>query len=280
MKKLLSRIEKALSDRYDERELKYVSKALCLELLGIGQTTFFLKEDIILSIEDEERLNGALHRLNEGEPLQYVIGKTQFCGLSLIVDSNVLIPRPETGELIEWICESIQEKEVRLLDIGTGSGCIAIALSNRFKSWKIEGWDISQEAISISNRNNIENGTSVSFSRCDILSDIVSDVKYDIIVSNPPYVTDSERKEMEDTVVNYEPHQALFVPDSSPLLFYRAIAQFGKKSLRKKGHLFFEINPLFADEMIKMLDEYGYENIMTRKDIFGKTRMIKANINE
>lgn len=280
MKQLLSRIEKVLSCRYDERELKYVSKALCLELLHISQTTFYLKDEVNLSLEKKELLDSALHRLIEGEPLQYVIGRTQFCGLSLMVDSNVLIPRPETGELIDWICESIQEKDIHLLDIGTGSGCIAIAISKRFHSWKIYGWDISQEALSIANKNNIENGTSVTFSRCDILSDIESDVMYDIIVSNPPYITDSERKEMEDTVINYEPHEALFVPDSSPLLFYKSIAIFGKNNLKKKGHLFFEINPLFADEIKEMLDELGYENIVFRKDIFGKTRMIKADIHE
>jgi release factor glutamine methyltransferase len=280
MKRLLSRIEKALSNRYDERELKYVYKALCLELLGISQTTFYLKEDVSLSFEDEELLNSALHRLIEGEPLQYVIGRTQFCGLSLIVDSNVLIPRPETGELIEWICESVREKDVRLLDIGTGSGCIAIALSKRFHSWKIDGWDISQEALSIANKNNIENGTSVTFSKCDILSDMESDFKYDVIVSNPPYITDSERKEMENTVVDFEPHEALFVPDGNPLLFYNAIAKFGKKNLQNNGHLFFEINPLFTDEIREMLYEYGYENIIFKQDIFGKTRMIKADIHE
>ncbi len=280
MKRLLTRIEKELSCSYDERELKYVSKALCLELLGISQTSFYLKEEVSLSPEKQELINRALSRLTEGEPLQYVIGKTQFCGLSFIVDPNVLIPRPETGELIEWICESVQGKDRHVLDIGTGSGCIAITLSKRFHSWEIDGWDISPGALSIAKQNNIENGTSVVFSKYDILNEVKSDVDYDVIVSNPPYITYKESNAMEDTVVSYEPHEALFVPNSDPLLFYKAIAEFGKKNLKKNGYLFFEINPLFADDIREMLDESGYKDIVVRQDIFGKTRMIKANIYE
>ena len=163
-----------------------------------------------------------------------------------------------------------------MLDIGTGSGCIAISLAHRLAGWKVQGWDISDGALEVARQNNSLNGTDVEFSKVDILNTPDQDYGFDVIVSNPPYIMDSEKVQMENTVLDYEPHTALFVPDNDPLLFYRAIAEFGRRALNQNGRLYFEINPLKAGAMMDLLLETGYHDIELRKDIFGKQRMIKA----
>ena len=271
MKEILQRVDDALGGRYAAAELETVKKALCLELLGISAVSFYTKEKLSA---DTEKLDRALERLAKGEPLQYVIGSTPFCGLTFRVDGRVLIPRPETAELVDWVAEDAAPGG-SLLDVGTGSGCIAISLAHRLPGWKVQGWDISEGALEVARDNNTLNGTEVEFRKVDILK-AEQDCRFDVIVSNPPYVMESEKGQMEDTVLDYEPHLALFVSDNDPLLFYRAIAEFGKKALVTGGKLFFEINPLEASALKEMLEEAGYHNIELRKDIFGKQRMIKA----
>ena len=271
MKEILQRIDDALGGRYAAAELESIKKALCLELLGISAVSFYTKENVSA---DTAKLDKALARLAAGEPLQYVIGYTPFCGLNFKVDGRVLIPRPETAELVDWVAQDAT-KTGTLLDVGTGSGCIAISLAHRLPGWKVQGWDISEGALEVARENSCLNETEVEFRKVDILNASV-DSGFDVIVSNPPYVMESEKAQMEDTVLDYEPHLALFVSDSDPLLFYKAIAAFGHRALNTGGKLYFEINPLLVEEMKDMLMGAGYRDVQVRNDIFGKPRMIKA----
>ena len=275
MKRVLSLIDDALGSRYDAAELESVKKALCIEYLGISDVSFFTKETLDADPERDSRLVKALDRLAGNEPLQYVIGSTPFCGLQFRVDPRVLIPRPETAELVEWVAAD-SASEGNLLDVGTGSGCIAVTLAHKLPGWKVQGWDISDGALEVARENNSLNGTSAEFRKVDILSDRLPEQRFDVIVSNPPYVLESEKADMEDRVLEHEPHSSLFVPDNDALLFYRAIAEFGKHNLSKGGRLYFEINPLEADALKLMLLKAGYHDIEIRNDIFGKQRMIKA----
>ena len=275
MNTVLQRIDKALAGLYDAAELESVKKALCLEYLDISAVCFYTSEPLAPDPDRDRNLDDALGRMAKGEPLQYIIGYAPFCGLQFRVDSRVLIPRPETAELVEWVAADCINAGA-ILDIGTGSGCIAITLAHRLPGFKVQGWDISEAALEVARENNRVNGTDVEFRKEDILAARSSDFKYDVIVSNPPYVMESEKARMEANVLEYEPHTALFVPDSDPLLFYRAIAEFGKKALVKGGALYFEINPLESEAMGSMLSDAGYHDIEIRKDIFGKHRMIKA----
>ncbi len=275
MNYILSRIDGAIGGRFAAAELESIKKALCLELLGISAVSFYTKEPLTPDTERDKKLDDAVKRLAKGEPLQYVIGTAPFCGLQFKVDSRVLIPRPETAELVEWVARDAGA-DGALLDIGTGSGCIAVTLAHKLPGWKVQGWDISKGALDVARENNLHNGTDVEFRNVDILSNPASDCKFEVIVSNPPYVLEQEKAQMEDTVLDYEPHTALFVPDGDALLFYRAIAEFGKKALVDGGALYFEINPLEASALKELLEQTGYHNVELRKDIFGKQRMIKA----
>lgn len=275
MNTVLQRIDRALAGLYDAAELESIKKALCLEYLDISAVCFYTREQLAPDPDRDRLLDDALGRLANGEPLQYIIGYTPFCGLKFHVDRRVLVPRPETAELVEWVAADCI-KAGAILDIGTGSGCIAVTLANRLPECKVQGWDISDAALEVALENNRLNGTDVEFRKVDILSAQAQDCRYDVIVSNPPYVLESEKAQMEKKVLEYEPHTALFVPDTDPLLFYRAIAEFGKKALVKGGALYFEINPLESEAMRSMLSDAGYHDIEIRKDIFEKQRMIKA----
>lgn len=275
MNQVLQRIDRALAGLYDAAELESIKKALCLEYLDISAVCFYTKEPLAPDPDRDRKLDDALDRLTKGEPLQYIIGYTPFCGLQFRVDERVLIPRAETAELVEWVAADSIKAE-RILDIGTGSGCIAITLAHRLPGCKVHGWDISDAALEVARENNRINGTEVEFNRVDILSAQASDCKYDVIVSNPPYVLESEKAGMEVNVLEHEPHTALFVPDTDPLLFYRAIAEFALNALVTGGMLYFEINPLESEAMKAILSDAGYHDIEIRKDIFGKQRMIKA----
>lgn len=275
MNKVLASIDKALAGLYDAAELESVKKALCLELLGINRISYYTKDALAPDAERDSRLENALARLAKGEPLQYVLGYSPFCGLNFKVDGHVLIPRPETAELVDWVAADARESGA-LLDIGTGSGCIAVTLAHRLPHWKVTGWDVSDGALEVARENSRMNGTDVEFSRVDILSAPALEYGLDVIVSNPPYVMEQEKRDMENRVLSYEPHLALFVPDDDALRFYRAIAELGSKALKKDGALYFEINPLMASAMEEMLVSYGYHDVEIRLDIFGKKRMIKA----
>lgn len=244
-----------------------------------------LEPDYVISKLDESKLFSALAQLNQQKPIQYIIGETDFFGLPFRVNPSVLIPRPETEELVRWIIncypELVSESQLNILDIGTGSGCIAIALAKNIKNANVCALDVSKEALKVAEENAQLNRVGVSFINCDILSDCSSKTvsesyQFDIIVSNPPYVRDLEKLQMKPNVLDNEPHTALFVEDHNPLLFYDAIVAFSKTALKPNGSLYFEINEYFGTKICNLLETNGFKDVELRQDLFGKDRMIKA----
>lgn len=276
MKHIITRINDGLSCCYTAGEVSALTRILATELLGVPQMAFFLKDDVTLTAEQETLLDSTIERLVKHEPIQYIIGYCDFCGLTFKVTPDTLIPRPETSELVEWITEEQKGDKVNILDIGTGSGCIAISLSCKLPGCNIAAWDISPGALAVAEENNRNNGTEVIFSQVDILAYQPQGEMFDIIVSNPPYIKENEKKSMEANVLDWEPHTALFVPDNDPLLFYRAIAEKALAMLTSGGALYFEINRAHGAETVEMLKSLGYIETELRKDLAGNDRMIKA----
>ena len=275
MKTIANKIYKGLATTYTDGEIKALTRILATELLGISQMAYFLKEEIILCTEQQKLLDNAITRLQKHEPIQYILGYCDFCGLRFKVNSSTLIPRPETSELVEWIASEATGKE-SILDIGTGSGCIAISLAHRLPDASVSAWDISSEAVETAKENSRNNGVKVEFSIVDILNYVPVNVKLDIIASNPPYIKEIEKENIEANVLSWEPHTALFVPNDDPLLFYRTIAEKAKEMLCHGGKLFFEINRAHGKETMEMLASLGYTAIELRKDFADNDRMIKA----
>ena len=275
MKTIAKKIHKGLSCHYPTGEVTALTRIIAIELLGISQMAFFLKDNVSLTTEQTTLLNNAIERLAKYEPIQYILGYSDFCGLRFKVTSATLIPRPETSELVEWIASEATGNE-KILDIGTGSGCIAVSLANKLQHSNVSAWDISDEALAVAEENCKTNGCNVTFSQVDILAYQPQGEQFDIIVSNPPYIMDLEKSGMEANILDWEPHTALFVPDNDPLLFYRTIAQKGKEMLHFGGKLYFEINREFGKETCDMLASLGYINIELRKDFAENDRMIRA----
>ena len=276
VKRIAQIIYDELSGYYTQSEVSALTRIIAFEMLGVPQMTFFLKDEVTLTDEQEALLYNTINRLQEYEPIQYIQGYSDFCGLRFKVTSATLIPRPETSELVEWIASEYSGKIVNILDIGTGSGCIAISLANKLLQSKVTAWDISAEALTVATENSRNNGTEVTFEQVDILSYEPKSAHFDIIVSNPPYIKENEKSAMHNNVLNWEPHTALFVPDSDPLLFYRMIAKKGLTLLKPGGTLYFEINRAHGAETVEMLADYGYTGIELRKDFADNDRMIKA----
>lgn len=221
----------------------------------------------------------AMEQLEKERPIQHILGKTEFFSLPFKVTKNVLIPRPETEELVEWILDETQDKKnLKILDIGTGSGCIAVALAKNSANAKVTALDFSQTAIAIAKENAMKNKVSIEFLEQDILNTSSLPEKYDVIVSNPPYVRNLEKTEIKKNVLAYEPASALFVDNANPLIFYKKISALAKNHLTKDGQLFFEINQYLGKETLKILKENGFSNTLLRKDIFQNDRMTKANL--
>ncbi len=275
MKQLLEKIHIAIDTHYPQGEVKALARIIATELIGIPQTTYYLKEQVTLTAAQEEKVTNALERLKKKEPIQYILGYSDFCGLRFAVTPAVLIPRPETSELVEWIAAENTTAR-RILDIGTGSGCIAVSLASKLPSAQVTAWDISTEALAVAQKNSSANGCKVHFEERDILTYEPQNEKYDIIVSNPPYIKEVEKEAMEDNVLLWEPHLALFVPDSNPLLFYRTIAQKAQKMLTPGGRLYFEINREHGADTVAMLQAMNYRNITLRKDFADNDRMVMA----
>lgn len=276
MKQLIDKLQTALSGIYDGHELTAIIRTICCDMLGIDTATYYLKEAVTLTTEQGTLLQGIIDRLRQGEPLQYIEGKAPFCGMEFAVNSSVLIPRPETAELVDWIVREHATQQPRILDLGTGSGCIAIALSKQLPQATIEACDISAEALTIAKENARMNEAPVSFFTHDML-DLGTPLphSYDILVSNPPYIRQSEAADMSIQVTEWEPHTALFVPDDDALRFYRAIAELGQtEALRPGGHIYVEINQALGKETVALFEAYGYQDVELRKDIYGNERMI------
>ena len=275
MKAIVKQIQEALTGCYSAGEISALTRIIATELLGVSQMAFYLKDDITLAAGQQTLLDNAIERLKKQEPIQYILGYSDFCGLRFKVTPATLIPRPETSELVEWIASEATGNE-SILDIGTGSGCIAVSLAHKLPQSKVTAWDISHEAIAVATENSKANGCSVAFEQVDILAYQPTDEQFDIIVSNPPYIKENEKEAMHSNVLDWEPHTALFVPDSDPLLFYRTIAKKGLQALRPGGRLYFEINRAHGKETMEMLAALGYTGIELRKDFADNDRMIRA----
>lgn len=278
-----------LSSLYDADEAKAIVRWVLDVRFGLSFTDILCGKVSELSADEQEELEKIMLRLEKGEPVQYVIGVADFCGRQFYVAPGVLIPRPETAELCRWITshgshgdrhsvrsnltECLSPCEV--IDIGTGSGCIAITLALEIPKTKVTAWDISDGALHIAQENAKALGANVIFEKKDILNVFLTS-KYDIIVSNPPYICDKEKEAMEKNVLEHEPHLALFIPNDDPLLFYRAIAKNAIDALKPDGMLFFELNPIYAEDTESMLLDMGFKHTELRKDQYGKLRFLKA----
>lgn len=269
-------IKQALRDYYPDSEVTAMTKLLLTQVFGMSVTELYAGKDSSFSADEKQQLDNILFRLQKYEPLQYIIGIETFCGLEFEVNRHVLIPRPETAELVDWIEQENPDFRGRILDIGTGSGCIAISLAKHFPAAEVTAWDISTEALQVARHNSQRNNVEIKLVHQDVLQATPSEEKFHLMVSNPPYITEREKADMEANVLEWEPETALFVPDSHPLLFYQKIAELGTDMLHPKGKLYFEINREYGNETIDMLKELGYRHIELRKDMAQNDRMIRA----
>lgn len=268
-----------LSQLYDTVEAERFFIITLEELKGWNRSRLALNPDEEMTPDEVRQWDEVQQHLKEQKPIQYIFGKAWFYGLEFRVNENTLIPRPETEELVEWIIsENKNRQDITILDIGTGSGCIAISLAKNLPYAKVFALDVSEKALEVAKYNAEVNGANVTFIKEDILSVEALPQQFDIIVSNPPYVRHLEKAEIKENVLQYEPHLALFVEDNDALLFYRTIAQLGKSSLKHGGMLYFEINQYLGNETVKMLAESYYKDIILKKDLFGNDRMVKAKL--
>lgn len=281
-----------LKSVYDGAEAKEIAFHILHYLTGVSKSRFLLNKQQQISEEHEKSMLDIVEQLKSGKPLQYIIGETEFYGLTFKVGPSVLIPRPETEELVDWILNEVrslrsdagnsdlrpQTSNFTILDIGTGSGCIAISLKNHLSEAEVYALDKFEDALGIAKANAVLNKTEINFIQADVLLEatFIPDVPYSIIVSNPPYITLGEKKEMHRNVLDHEPHSALFVANESPLIFYDRIADFASKYLVDYGFLFFEINESFGKEIVELLQKNGFYDIDLKKDLQGKHRMVKA----
>lgn len=278
---MFRQIVDTLIPKVEEREARALAFVVLEDAFGLSRTDIYLGKDTAFSEDDTIRLEKILRRLEQGEPVQYVIGTAQFCDLTFRVTPDTLIPRPETEELVGWVASLLpSDASCSVLDVGTGTGCIAISLAKQFPRAQVTAWDISEGALAVARQNAETNGVTVDFCQKDVLEVVnesaasapLSDVLY--IVSNPPYICERERAEMEAHVLDYEPASALFVPDADPLLFYRALARLGQQL--HAAAVLVEINQAYGQETVRMFQSSGYSNVELRRDIYGKDRMIKA----
>ncbi|WP_026775066.1 peptide chain release factor N(5)-glutamine methyltransferase [Polaribacter sp. Hel_I_88] len=283
----------SLSKIYPATEIDSFFFLLMETYLDLQRIDTVLKSDFEIDEQNLSTLQKALARLQNEEPIQYIIGKTEFYGLPFLVDENTLIPRPETEELVEWVLQEVEslkiearslelevgsENPLSILDIGTGTGCIPISLSKNLPKAKISAIDVSVDALKIAKENAALNKVEVDFFEVDILQVEKLYQKFDIIISNPPYVRELEKIEIQNNVLQNEPHLALFVADDNPLIFYDKITDLAKNHLTKNGLLFFEINQYLGQETCSLLEAKGFKNIQLKKDLFGNDRMIKASL--
>lgn len=285
VKQQIDYIISQLRGYYPDNELRELAYWIVEETTGITRTEILIG---CKSTKNIPNLEIILQKLRTHVPIQYIFGHTEWMGLDLRVTSATLIPRPETAELVEWIVQSVApDVYARVLDIGTGSGCIAIALKQRAPQWQVTGIDISAEALAVARDNAQRNGVEVEWKQADVLSNSASDLiltdgptsnsasdLIHIIVSNPPYICEKEKKDMDARVLDYEPHSALLVPDNDPLLFYRRIASLPLASSLSPYYIFFEINEAYGNEVCEMMHEMGYTDVQLKYDMYGKPRMV------
>lgn len=261
---------------YGKEEVASFFYLLIEHYLGLERFVLAVQPDVRIEKDEEPKLFLALSQLKEFRPIQHIIGSTYFMDLEFKVGPEVLIPRPETEELVRWVLADVdKEADLDILDMGTGSGCIAIGLAKALKNATVHGLDISEGALKIARENALLNEVDVHFFTSDILN-FKSELLFDIIISNPPYIRELEKIEMSKNVISYEPGNALFVPDDDPLIFYSGVADFASKNLKPNGMLYLEINQYLGADTCQLVRDYDFENIELRKDMFGNDRMIKA----
>lgn len=262
---------------YPEEEINALTRIIIKTLPGIKKLHQVFDPSLAVSSDDASRITDSIRQLKEGRPIQYITGRTDFFNCEIKVNEATLIPRQETEELVDLIIRENRNFRGRIIDFGTGSGCIAIALAKSLPGAVLTGTDISSEALAMARENALINGVKADFLKDDIFNPgRITDLKTDIIVSNPPYVRDSEKQFMNINVLGHEPHTALFVPDSEPLMFYRAILKTAQKILIPEGKVYFEINEVLGKEMLGLLDEFGYAESKLINDINGKARIVKG----
>jgi len=269
-------IKESLSSTFSKEEIKSLIYIIFEYVLRYGKIDTEVNKDVKIEDSDYKKILSIVERLSHNEPIQYIIGETVFYDLKFRVNKSTLIPRPETEELVHLIINEQKNKNIQILDIGTGSGCIAISLAKNLTSAVVSALDISHNAISTAKTNALDNNVNVNFFIQDILKAENLSNKYDVIVSNPPYIRNSEKVLMQRNVLDYEPHSALFVDDRDPLLFYRTISIFAQKHLNIDGILYFEINEALGKEMKEMLSDLNFNKIEIIKDLFEKDRIVKA----
>jgi len=285
LKELKELFQNELNGLYEVEEIDSFFYILIDFHLGLNRLKYALNPEQFFSKDRLEPILVGLKKLNKNIPVQYIIGETEFFGLPFKVNSSVLIPRPETEELVQWILndELTSKKDISILDIGTGSGCIAISLAKKLPNALVYALDVSKDALKVASQNSELNHVKVEFIEADILNSNswnsnFKNLRFDIIVSNPPYVREEEKELMKANVLNNEPHLALFVDDHDPLKFYKAISHFAVDNLKGKGGLFFEINEYLGNSMGQLLKEYNFSDVELKQDIFKKDRMIKGII--
>ncbi len=277
LQNLQKRVLAELAPFYPEPEAQFYFHSLAEEYLQLKRYEITLQKNTEVAALTESKFLLALDQLKRAVPLQYILEHTTFFGLNFIVDNKVLIPRPETEELVDWVIQTTKDiQNPKILDIGTGSGCIAIALAKNIPHAAVSAMDISTEALDIAKKNAANNQVEIDFFKADIFKIPELPHFFDIVVSNPPYVLESEKTLMHANVLQNEPHVALFVYDSDPLVYYRVIAALASKRLSHRGSLFFEINEAKGKEMLELLLRSGFEKAELKKDFLGKDRMIKA----
>lgn len=280
---LLSKFKKKffeeLKAQYPQHEIQSFFDLLSEKKLGLRRVDIALNTTLKLNTQDLIYFKNALELLEKKTPIQYIIGETPFYGFTILVNEHVLIPRPETEELVDWIVADFKKRtDLKILDIGTGSACIPIALNKHLDIQECEAIDISSKALETAAINAKLNKVFVNFINANILNVKQLHSSFDLIVSNPPYVLEAEKEQMDDNVLKFEPEQALFVPNKDPLLFYKKIAKLALSGLRPEGKLYFEINQKYGSEICLLLEEYGFVNCVLKKDIYGVDRMVRAEL--
>lgn len=269
-------IKNELSDIYPEREINSLTEIVLKHVVNLKKSDLLLNRDQIINEQHVKEIEDITKQLKNYKPVQQVLGETEFYNLALRVYPYTLIPRQETEELVDWIVKEAPSGEQEILDIGTGSGCIAIALARNLRYAKVSALDYRQEIIDVARENAALNGVAIRFILADILQEGLPLGKYDLIVSNPPYVRETEKKSMHHNILDHEPSDALFVNDEDPLIFYRRMIMLAPDHLRKNGKIYFEINEHMGQEMVRLLEENGFHHIQMKKDLNNKDRMIKA----
>ena len=275
LKEAIEQLRNGLAGVAEPQEVQAMIRVICEDVFNYDQVDVALRQESELPDFAPERIADIIARLRRHEPLQYVVGHARFHGHQFKVTPAVLIPRPETEQLVDLIIDENQGSDLRVLDMGTGSGCIAISLARALKFAQVDALDVSRDALEVARQNAADLKVKVRFFESDMLSPQPA-ARYDIIVSNPPYVCWSEREAMDRNVKDYEPGQALFVPDNDPLLFYKAIVPYAAKSLERGGKLYLEINQRFGNEVKRLLQDNGFDEVRIIEDSFGKVRFAAA----